>query len=440
MKITIIGTGYVGLTTGTCFAEVGHEVTCVDNNADKVQTLLDGKIPIFEPGLEELVKKNVGAGRLKFTASTKDGVADGEVIFIAVPTPPQEDGSVDLVYIEKVAREIAQELTPEMGYKVIVDKSTVPVKTGQKVEETLKRYAKPGCEFGVTSNPEFLREGSAVDDLLKPDRIVFGSNDDRATTIMQKVYEPFVAPVLVTDVESAELIKHAANSFLALKISYINAVGRICEASGADVEKVAEGIGMDDRIGRRFLNAGLGYGGSCFPKDVKAFIAISESLGHPFELLKQVEQINEDQRSLFLDKIREKLWVLQEKKIAVWGLAFKQNTDDVRESVAIKLIHDMIAEGAEVTAYDPEAIGTAKQFGGLDGKITFADDIYSCVEGAEALIIATEWPEFANANLATVKEKMSANLIFDGRNLINPETAASQGFEYYSIGRPATGC
>ncbi len=439
MKITIIGTGYVGLTTGTCFAEVGHEVTCVDNNAEKVQTLLDGKIPIFEPGLEELVKKNVSAGRLKFTTSTEDGVRDGEVIFIAVPTPPQEDGSVDLIYIEKVAREIAQVLKPEMGYKVIVDKSTVPVKTGQKVEETLKRYAQPGCEFGVTSNPEFLREGSAVADLLNPDRIVFGSNDERATAIMQKVYSPFVAPVLVTDVESAELIKHAANSFLALKISYINAVGRICEASGADIEKVAEGIGMDDRIGRRFLNAGLGYGGSCFPKDVKAFIAISESLGHPFELLKQVEQINEDQRELFLNKIREKLWVLQEKKIAVWGLAFKQNTDDVRESVAIKLIHDMLGEGAEITAYDPEAIGTAKQFGGLDGKITFADDIYSCVEGAEALIIATEWPEFANADLTKVREKMSANLIFDGRNLISPEAATNQGFEYHSIGRPSAG-
>ena len=438
MKITIIGTGYVGLTTGTCFAEVGHEVTCVDNNAEKVQTLLDGKIPIFEPGLEELVKKNVSAGRLKFTTSTEDGVRDGEVIFIAVPTPPQEDGSVDLMFIEKVAREIAQCLTPDLGYKVIVDKSTVPVKTGQKVEETLKRYAKPGCEFGVTSNPEFLREGSAVDDLLNPDRIVFGSNDERATAIMHKVYQPFVAPVLVTDVESAELIKHAANSFLALKISYINAVGRICEASGADIEKVAEGIGMDDRIGRKFLNAGLGYGGSCFPKDVKAFIAISESLGYPFDLLKQVEEINEDQRKLFLDKVREKLWVLQEKKIAVWGLAFKQNTDDVRESVAIKLIKDMVGEGAEITAYDPEAIETAKKFSGLDGKITFAKDMYECVEGAEALIIATEWPEFANANLAEVREKMSSNLLFDGRNLLNSDSAAQQGFEYISIGRPAT--
>ena len=439
MKICIIGTGYVGLTSGTCFAEVGHEVICVDNNPAKIQTLLEGKIPIYEPGLEELVQKNVGAGRLKFTTSTEEGVKECDTVFIAVPTPPQPDGSVDLSFIEKVAREIAVCLTPELGYRVIVDKSTVPVKTGQKVAETVKRYAKPGCEFGVVSNPEFLREGSAVDDLLNPDRIVFGSNDDRATQLMQKIYEPFVAPVVVTDVESAELIKHAANSFLALKISYINAVGRICEKSGADIEKVAEGIGMDDRIGRRFLNAGLGYGGSCFPKDVKAFIATSESLGYPFDLLKQVEEINEDQRKLFLDKIREKLWVLQDKKIAVWGLAFKQNTDDVRESVAIKLIHDVLAEGASVTAYDPQAIETAKSFGNLDGKVTFADDIYSCVEDAEVLIIATEWPEFAHANLATVREKMSANLIFDGRNLLSPESAESAGFEYHSIGRPAAG-
>ena len=285
MKISIIGTGYVGLTSGACFAEVGHEVTCVDNNPEKVKTLLEGKVPIFEPGLEELVKSNVAAGRLKFTTSTEEGVRNSEVIFIAVPTPPQPDGSVDLSFIEKVAREIAQCLTPELGYRVIVDKSTVPVKTGNKVEQTVRRYAPAGVEFGVVSNPEFLREGCAVDDLLHPDRVVIGSNDDRALAYMQKIYEPFVAPVLVTDINSAELIKHAANSFLALKISYINAVANICEASGADVEKVAEGIGMDKRIGRSFLNAGLGYGGSCFPKDIKAFIHISETLGQPFGLL-----------------------------------------------------------------------------------------------------------------------------------------------------------
>ncbi|MBK1789635.1 UDP-glucose dehydrogenase family protein [Persicirhabdus sediminis] len=435
MKITIIGTGYVGLTTGTCFAEVGHEVCCVDNNAEKVKMLLDGQIPIYEPGLEELVVKNVNAKRLQFTTSTEEGVKHGEVVFIAVPTPPQADGSVDLSFIEKVAREIAESMTPEMGYRCIVDKSTVPVKTGEKVGETIRRYAPAGVEFGIASNPEFLREGCAVDDLLNPDRIVFGTNDDRAGELMQKVYAPFVAPVLVTDIESAELIKHAANSFLALKISYINAVAKICEKSGGDIEKVAEGIGMDERIGRSFLNAGLGYGGSCFPKDVKAFIAISESLGYPFQLLKEVENINASQMTHFLDKIREKLWVLQDKKIAVWGLAFKQNTDDVRESVAIRLIKQMVEEGAQVTAYDPEAIGTAKTMGELDGVIEFADNMYDCLDDAEALVIATEWPQFANVDIAELKKRMRSHLIFDGRNLLDPETVKAQGVEYYSIGR-----
>ncbi|MEM9481453.1 MAG: UDP-glucose/GDP-mannose dehydrogenase family protein, partial [Verrucomicrobiota bacterium] len=330
MKIAMIGSGYVGLTTGTCFAEVGHEVICVDNNEEKVKTLLDGHVPIYEPGLEELLKKNVAAGRMKFTTSTKEGVENADVIFIGVPTPPQPDGSVDLRFIEQVAREIALVID---DYRVIVDKSTVPVKTGEKVAETIKRYAPPGVEFDVVSNPEFLREGCAVDDLMNPDRIVIGANSERAIQMMQKIYEPFVAPVLVTDINSAELIKHAANSFLALKISYINAVAAVCEASGADVEKVAEGIGADKRIGRHFLNAGLGYGGSCFPKDIKAFIAISEEIGYPFDLLKEVEKINANQLEIFLKKIRDALWVLQDKKIAVWGLAFKQNTDDIRESV-----------------------------------------------------------------------------------------------------------
>ena len=435
MKLSIIGTGYVGLTTGACFAEVGHEVTCVDNNEEKVKMLLDGKIPIYEPGLEELVTKNVQAGRLKFTTSTEEGVRDGEVVFIAVPTPPQPDGSVDLSFIEKVAREIAEALKPEYGYRVIVDKSTVPVKTGQKVGETVRRYAPDGVEFGVASNPEFLREGCAVDDLLNPDRIVFGANDDRTVEMMHKIYEPFVAPVLVTDIESAELIKHAANSFLALKISYINAVSRICEKSGGDIEKVAEGIGADARIGRPFLNAGLGYGGSCFPKDVKAFIAISESLGYPFELLKQVEHINSSQLDLFLGRIREKLWVLQEKKVALWGLAFKQNTDDVRESVAIRLAHKMLSEGASIKASDPQAIHTAKKFGQLEGDIEYLEDMYDCLDEADVLVIGTEWPQFANADLAEVKKRMRTPIIFDGRNLFDPAKVGAQGIEYHSIGR-----
>ncbi|WP_367872247.1 UDP-glucose/GDP-mannose dehydrogenase family protein [Luteolibacter sp. Populi] len=435
MKISIIGTGYVGLTSGTCFAEVGHEVTCVDNNPEKVATLLAGKVPIFEPGLEELVKSNVAAGRLKFTTSTEEGVRNSDVIFIAVPTPPQPDGSVDLSFIEKVAREIAQCLTPELGYRVIVDKSTVPVKTGDKVEQTVRRYAPPGVEFGVVSNPEFLREGCAVDDLLHPDRVVIGSNDDRALAYMQKIYEPFVAPVLVTDINSAELIKHAANSFLALKISYINAVANICEASGADVEKVAEGIGMDKRIGRSFLNAGLGYGGSCFPKDIKAFIHISETLGQPFGLLKEVESINANQLERFLNKIREKLWVFREKKIALWGLAFKQNTDDVRESVAIKLCQKMLKEGAIVAATDPEALETAKKFGELEGAISYHEDMYETLDGADALVIGTEWPAFAKADLLEIKKRLRTPLIFDGRNLIDPKDAKAAGIEYISIGR-----
>jgi len=435
MNLTIIGTGYVGLTTGACFAEVGHDVTCVDNNPDKIAMLLKGEIPIYEPGLAELVTKNVAAGRLKFTTSTAEGVESGEVIFIAVPTPPMEDGSVDLSFIEKVAREVAETVNPEQGFKVVVDKSTVPVKTGQKVAETIKRYGPKGVEFGVASNPEFLREGCAIDDLLNPDRIVFGTHDERTADVMRRVYSPFNAPVLATDVESAELIKHAANSFLALKISYINSVARICEKSGADIEMVAEGIGMDERIGRSFLNAGLGYGGSCFPKDIKAFISISESLGYPFELLKQVEEINDSQLDHFVSKIRECLWVFREKKIALWGLAFKQNTDDVRESVAIKLAQKMLSEGASISAWDPEAVETAKKFGNLEGDITYAEDQYSCLDGAEALVIATEWEQFGNADLAEIKKRMRNPLIFDGRNLFDPVNLAQQGIEYHSVGR-----
>src|SRR5881296_1706585 len=305
MKLTIIGTGYVGLVTGGCFAEVGHEVICVDNDAAKVKVLQEGGIPIYEPGLEELVQKNVAARRLSFTTSTAEGVERSDVIFIAVPTPPQQDGSVDLSFIEKVAREIAAAMT---SYKIVVDKSTVPVKTGDKVAETIKRYCKAQVDFDVVSNPEFLREGFAVEDLMKPDRIVIGVRSPRPVAAMREVYTPFEAPIIVTDINSAELIKHAANSFLALKISYINAVSILCEASGADVEKVADGIGMDRRIGRTFLNAGIGYGGSCFPKDIAAFITISDQLGVPFNLLKEVQRINAEQKNRFLKSIREALW------------------------------------------------------------------------------------------------------------------------------------
>lgn len=433
MKLTIIGSGYVGLTTGACFAEVGHHVCCVDNDARKVQSLLAGEIPIYEPGLESIVKKNVAARRLRFTTSTEEGVEHGEVIFIAVPTPPQPDGSVDLSFIEKVAREIAVHLD---SYRVVVDKSTVPVKTGERVASTIRRYAKPGVEFDVISNPEFLREGSAVEDLMKPDRIVIGGNSDRALALMQKIYEPFVAPVLVTDINSAELIKHAANSFLALKISYANALSEICEAAGADVIKVTEGIGTDKRIGRAFLNAGLGYGGSCFPKDIAAFIAISRQLGTPFGLLEEVQRINDRQFKRFLDALREALWVLKEKKIAVWGLSFKPNTDDVRSSVAIRLLEAMVAEGAEVTVFDPKAMEKARKLP-VAPKVRFATSALDAAKDAEALVIATEWPEFGVVDLALLREAMRTPLIFDGRNLIDPVAAADFGFQYRGIGRGA---
>jgi UDPglucose 6-dehydrogenase len=431
MEIAIIGSGYVGLVTGTCFAEVGHNVICVDNDERKVKSLQSGIIPIYEPGLEDLVHRNVAARRLRFTTSIAEGVDNSQVIFIAVPTPPQSDGSVDLTYIERVAREIAAVLK---SYRVIVDKSTVPVKTGEKVADTIRRYNKADAEFDVVSNPEFLREGCAVDDLMHPDRIVIGANSDRALGLMRKIYEPFMAPVMVTDINSAELIKHAANSFLALKISYINAVSAICEASGADVQKVADGIGADKRIGRSFLSAGLGYGGSCFPKDIAAFIAISDQLGTPFNLLKEVQRINQSQRERFVKKLRDTLWVLKEKRLAVWGLTFKPDTDDVRSSVAIELVNDLTREGAHVVAYDPKGTEKVREFK-LCPDTTLASSALEAVRDAEALIIATEWKEFENVDFSEVRRLMHTPLIFDGRNLLDPNTMRDLGFQYHGIGR-----
>ena len=431
MDISIIGSGYVGLVTGACFADVGHSVICVDNDQRKVDTLRSGQIPIYEPGLEEVVHRNVSARRLRFTNSIEDGVQHSQIVFIAVPTPPQPDGSVDLTYIERVAREIAEVLKE---YRVIVDKSTVPVKTGEKVAETIRRYNKAGVEFDVVSNPEFLREGCAVADLMNPDRIVVGSNSDRALALMKKVYEPFMAPIMVTDVNSAELIKHAANSFLALKISYINAISAICEASGADVERVADGIGADKRIGRSFLNAGLGYGGSCFPKDVAAFIAISEQLGVPFPLLKEVQRVNQLQRERFLKKIRNTLWVLRDKRIAVWGLTFKPDTDDVRNSVAIDLVNDLLQDGAAVHAYDPKGMDKVAELNLCKGA-TLAKSPLEAVQNAEALVLATEWNAFQRIDFEQVRKVMQTPIIFDGRNLLDPETMKELGFRYHGIGR-----
>jgi UDPglucose 6-dehydrogenase len=429
MKLTIIGTGYVGLVTGACFAEVGHQVICVDNDATKVKTLQEGGIPIYEPGLEGLVKKNTANGRLRFSTSTAEGVDKSDIIFIAVPTPPMEDGSVDLSFIEKVAREIAGAMS---GYKIVVDKSTVPVKTGDKVAETIKRYCKAKVEFDVVSNPEFLREGFAVEDLMKPDRIVIGVRSKRPVAALTEVYSPFKAPLIITDINSAELIKHASNSFLAIKISYINAIAVLCEATGANVQEVANGMGMDDRIGRRFLNASLGFGGSCFPKDLSAFIKIAEQVGYDFGLLKEVQRINSEQMNRFLKKIVDTLWVLKDKKIGILGLAFKQNTDDVRMSPAIELCQRLEKEGATLAVYDPKAMDKARP---LLKRATFVDDMNAVADGCDALVVATEWEEFKKLDLERVRKSLTHPILFDGRNLFDPAEMERLGFIYKSVGR-----
>ena len=417
------------MVTGTCFAEFGHRVVCVDCDAEKVKTLQAGSIPIFEPGLEELVKRNVAAGRLTFTTSTKEGVDVSDVIFIAVPTPPLPDGAVDLSFIEGVARDIAAAVT---SYKIVVDKSTVPVKTGAKVAETIKRYCKAKVEFDVVSNPEFLREGFAVEDFMCPDRVVVGVASQRPVQAMKEIYAPCNAPVIVTDINSAELIKHAANSFLALKISYINAISVICEATGANVQEVANGIGMDARIGRRFLDASLGFGGSCFPKDLSAFIKISEQLGYDFRLLKEVQHINSEQMERFVRKIAETLWVMKDKKIGVLGLAFKQNTDDVRMSPAIDLCQRLQKEGALLRVHDPKAMDKAK---GVLKDVTFVNDMNAVADGCDALVVATEWPEFRKLDLERARKALTHPILFDGRNLFDPMEMEQLGFIYKSIGR-----
>jgi UDPglucose 6-dehydrogenase len=429
MNLTIIGTGYVGLVTGTCFAEAGHQVICVDKDAGKVKLLQGGGMPIYEPGLEALVQKNVQAGRLHFTASPQEGVEKSDVIFIAVPTPPLDDGGVDLSFIEGVSREIAGAMT---AYKIVVDKSTVPVKTGEKVAESIKRYCKAKVDFDVVSNPEFLREGFAVEDFMKPDRVVIGVLSSRPVAAMKEIYAPYNAPVIVTDINSAELIKHAANSFLALKISYINAVSVICEMSGANVQEVAQGMGMDARIGRKFLDASLGFGGSCFPKDLSAFIRISESMGYEFGLLKEVQRINAEQMNRFIKKIADTLWVIKGKTLGVLGLAFKQNTDDVRMSPAIDLCQRLQKEGARLRVYDPQAMEKAKA---ILPEAVYVGAMDEVAEGCDALIIATEWPQFKNLDLERARKSLAHPIIFDGRNLFDVAEMERLGFLYKSIGR-----
>ena len=429
MKLTIIGTGYVGLVTGACFAQVGHQVVCVDNDAAKVKLLKAGGIPIYEPGLEELIKKNTATGKLTFSTSTTEGVEKSDVVFIAVATPPHPDGSVDLSFIERVARDIAGAMT---GYKIIVDKSTVPVKTGEKVVETIRRYCPAKADFDVVSNPEFLREGFAVGDLMKPDRIVIGTRSTRPVAVMKEIYAPFNAPVIVTDINSAELIKHASNSFLALKISYINAIATICESTGANVQEVAAGMGMDERIGRRFLNAGIGFGGSCFPKDLSAFIKIAEQIGYDFRLLREVQRINADQMDLFVKKITDTLWVLKDKKIGVLGLAFKQNTDDVRMSPAIELCQRLQREGAALRVHDPRAMDKARA---ILKDVTCVDDMDAVAEGCDALVVATEWDEFKSLDLDRARKALTHPIMFDGRNLFDRVEMERQGWIYKSVGR-----
>ena len=429
MKLTIIGTGYVGLVTGACFAQVGHQVVCVDNDAAKVKLLKAGGIPIYEPGLEELIKKNTASGKLTFSTSTTEGVEKSDVVFIAVATPPHPDGSVDLSFIERVARDIAGAMT---GYKIIVDKSTVPVKTGEKVVETIRRYCPAKVDFDVVSNPEFLREGFAVGDLMKPDRVVIGTRSTRPVAVMKEIYAPFNAPVIVTDINSAELIKHASNSFLALKISYINAIAAICESTGANVQEVAAGMGMDERIGRRFLNAGIGFGGSCFPKDLSAFIKIAEQIGYDFRLLREVQRINADQMDRFVKKITDTLWVLKDKKIGVLGLAFKQNTDDVRMSPAIELCQRLQKEGAALRVHDPRAMDKARA---ILKDVTCVDDMNTVAEGCDALVVATEWDEFKSLDLDRARKALTHPIMFDGRNLFDRVEMERQGWIYKSVGR-----
>ena len=429
MKVCIIGTGYVGLVTGACLADLGNDVICVDNNESKIEMLNDNRIPIYEPGLKEMVSNAKEAGRLSFTTSISDGVKASQIIFIAVSTPPKSDGSADLSAVANVARTVAENLN---GYKVVVDKSTVPVKTGEKVADTIKRYAGPDAEFDVVSNPEFLREGSAIYDTMNPDRIVIGTSSPKAADLLKRLYQPLKSEVIVTDINSAELIKHAANSFLATKISFANALGRICDLSGANVIEVTRGVGLDNRVGAKFLNAGVGYGGSCFPKDVSAFIAISQELGYEFELLREVEKINAEQADYFFEKIRQTLWILEGKQVGVLGLAFKPNTDDMRNAPAVVIVKKLLEEGAQIRAYDPKAMEKAKEE--LPG-IQYCSNPYEVAEGSEAILILTEWNEFKEMDLDRIRGLLTHPTIIDGRNIYDPEVMQEKGFTYVSIGR-----
>jgi UDPglucose 6-dehydrogenase len=450
MHVAVIGTGYVGLVTGACLAEVGHAVVGMDDNPAKIAVLQAGQLPIYEPHLADLVARTTRAGRLRFTTDVAEAARDAAVIFICVNTPPRPDGEADLCYVELATRRIAAHATRDT---LLVEKSTVPVQTGQWIQKTLALYAtRPGIRFEVASNPEFTREGMAVEDFLHPDRLVLGVASPRAEALLRELYAPIVegrfacpvhpdcrvdraVPVLVTDLASAELIKHASNSFLALKIAFANCVADVCEAAGADILQVVKGVGLDKRIGRAFLNAGLGFGGSCFPKDLRAFVKIAERTGYDFTLLKEVTRLNVARQAQVVEKLRQALWILQGKRIGLLGLAFKPHTDDVREAPALALATRLLAEGASVQGYDPQAGTKARE---AVPELQLCPDPYAAAAGAEALVLCTEWPEFASLDFARLKAGMVRPLLLDGRNALDREALTALGFEYLGIGRGQT--
>jgi UDPglucose 6-dehydrogenase len=451
MRIAVVGSGYVGLVAGACFADLGHEVILVDNDDRKLAALKNGQVPIHEKFLPELLDRHRGQ-RLTFSDNLHQSVRASTAIFIAVGTPPTERGEADLSYVESVAREITGAVD---DYKVIIEKSTVPVYTSEWIRKIILRNGADRDSFDVASNPEFLREGTAVTDFLYPDRIVVGCDNERCASVLREIYEPLTSGayyrrgdaipqpertsipplILVTSTKSAELIKHASNAFLAMKISFINAVASMCESVGANVNQVCRGIGADSRIGPRFLNPGIGYGGSCFPKDVMAFRAVARECGYDFRLLDEVMRINEDQRDRFVRKVRSALWTLRGKNIAVLGLAFKGGTDDIRESPAILIVQSLLQEGCKITAYDPAAMERTQEV--MQSTIKFADSAYDAVRGADALLILTEWEEFANLDLRRLRQELKYPIVIDGRNLYDPEVMAASGFTYYSVGRAA---
>lgn len=437
MNIAVIGSGYVGLVTGVCLAQIGHRVMCVDVDREKIKRLAQGKTPIYEPGLDDLLKRNLNNKRLSFTTSIKAATKQSTAIFIAVGTPSKKNGEADLTYVEDVARQIALNMD---SYKLIIEKSTVPAETGRRVERTVRmnlprrfrRNNQSTLDFDVASNPEFLREGSAVHDFMHPDRVVAGVESEKAERLFREIYKPLKPHLVVTNINSAELIKHASNSFLAAKISFINAISRICDRLGADVLKVAEGMGLDKRIGRAFLDAGVGYGGSCFPKDVDAFIRISEKCGYSFNLLKEVRNVNAEQKASFIRLIEDKLWIIKNKVIGVLGLAFKPDTDDMRSAPSIDIIHALQQEGAKIRAYDPAAAPNARK---VFKKAVFGRDPYVTARGCDCLLVLTEWDEFKKLNLRKIRSAMKQPIIFDGRNLYHDKDMKALGFEYYGVGR-----